>query len=202
MQKPRISAAVLVLALAVPGCSLIPRSASAKPRNIDNICSIFAEKRGWRKAARRAAKKHKQQVQVIMAMMHQESSFVADARPARKRTIILGIPTVRRSSAYGYAQAKDETWKWYRDKSGNRRAQRDKFADAIDFIAWYNAVSRRLLGIKKHNAADLYLAYHEGHRGFSERTYNHRSKRWLVDTARRVDKRALRYARQLRGCGG
>ena len=51
-------------------------------------------------------------VPVPIAMMYQESSFKHDALPPRY--YFLGfIPWGRVSSAYGYAQAKDETWADY-----------------------------------------------------------------------------------------
>ena len=57
-------------------------------------------------------------IPVQMAIMHQESHFVADAQPPR--TWLLGIiPWFRPSSAYGYAQAIDETWDDYLDKAGS-----------------------------------------------------------------------------------
>ena len=93
-----ISLMLLVLA----GC------ASAPPKNTSNLCEIFAEKKGWYKDSRKASKKWNGDIAVIMAMIYQESSFRARARPPRKK--ILGIiPGPRPASAFGYAQAINAT---------------------------------------------------------------------------------------------
>ena len=63
-----------------------------------------------------------------MAMMYQESSFRHDARPPMD--YFLFIPLGRRSSAYGYAQVKDETWDDYKRETGHSWADRDDFGDA------------------------------------------------------------------------
>ena len=97
--------------------------ATSPPRNIDNACEIFKEKRSWYKASRKAYKKWGIPVQIQLAIIHQESSFQPKAKPGRRR--LLGIvPWKRKSTAYGYAQVKDETWDWYRDKAGARGADR------------------------------------------------------------------------------
>ena len=129
--------------------------------------------------------------------MHQESRFVATAKPARKK--LWGfIHGPRPSDAYGYSQAKDATWTWYERSSGNYGADRDNFDDAIDFIGWYNDVSHKTNGIAKDDGLRLYLAYNEGHGGYKRKTY--RSKQWLVDVAKKVDRRAKTYNSQLAAC--
>jgi len=113
--------------------------------------------------------------------------------------MILGIiPGPRASNAYGYSQAKDGTWLQYERASGNYGADRDDFDDAIDFVGWYNDVSHRRNGIPKDDAFRLYLAYHEGHGGYERQTY--RSKQWLMDVARKVDRKAKQYNTQLKAC--
>ena len=63
--------------------------------------------------------------------MRQKSSFRHNAAPPR--ATFLGVPMWwRQSSAYGYAQAKDSTWEWYQQKTGNWGADRDNYADAVD----------------------------------------------------------------------
>ena len=63
--------------------------AAAPPKNTSNLCEIFTEKKGWYKDSRKASKRWDGDIAVMMAMIYQESSFKARARPARKK--ILGI---------------------------------------------------------------------------------------------------------------
>ena len=71
-------------------------------------------------------------------------------------------------------------------------------SDALDFIGWYNYKSHKQLGIGLNNPENLYLAYHEGYKGYSDRTY--RKKPWLMDVASRVQKRSEMYQKQYWGC--
>lgn len=182
---------LLTVFMLLSGCTTAP------PRNIDSSCAIFEQYRGWYRATKKVQEKYGVPQHVQLAIVHQESKFDADAKTPRR--YLLGfIPWKRASTAYGYAQVKDETWAWYQKKSGNWMADRDDFADAVEFIGWYAEISQRTLGISKWDARQQYLAYHEGHGGFKRKTY--RQKPWLVDVSRKVQTRAQRYAVQLKGC--
>lgn len=187
----RRAAAVLSLLLALTGCATTPPS---KP---GDACAIFEEKRGWYRAAKKSQQRWGTPIHVQMAIMHQESRFIHDAQPPRR--YLLGfIPWTRASSAYGYAQVKDEAWSDYRKQAGRWGASRDDFADAADFVGWYTHTTHRLLGVSKWDARQQYLAYHEGHGGFRRGSY--RGKAWLQKVAAKVDTRARDYATQLKGC--
>lgn len=176
---------------------LLGACAGAPPSNPENVCAIFDEKDDWYDDAADAREEWGSPIWVMMAIMHQESRFDARARPARRK--ILGfIPGPRPSSAYGYPQAKDTTWDWYKDNAGRWGADRDDFGDAIDFIGWYNHQSRKRSGISLWDPYALYLAYHEGHGGYNRGTY--RNKSWLQGVARKVERQAGRYRVQLAGC--
>ena len=184
-------ALVVSLALVVGGCTTPP------PNKLGNICDIFREKDEWYADAKDARERWGAPISIMMAFMYQESRFVAGAKPPR--TKIWGfIPGPRESDAYGYSQAKNDTWDWYKRKSGNHGADRDKFEDAIDFVGWYNYTTHQINGIAKDDAFRLYLNYHEGHGGYKRGTY--RSKPWLVEVAKKVDRRASTYDRQLASC--
>lgn len=186
--------AVLLLLLAQVGCASL-----GPPRHTANLCSLFSERQDWRASAFQAQQRWGAPVSVQMAIINQESSFVDDARPPRYW--FLGIlPLWRVSSAYGYGQAKDETWDWYISKTGHTRAERDNFADATDFVAWYMNQSHTLLGISSQDAYRQYLAYHEGHGGYRRKSYN--EKPWLTRVAQKVANTAKQYAVQLKGCRG
>lgn len=181
----------------VLGLIFLSACASSTPRNVANVCSIFEERRGWYRAAKAAESRWQVPIAVNMAFIYQESSFQARARPARNRFLWV-LPGRRPSSAFGYAQALDSTWEDYENRSGNYRASRADFADAIDFVAWYNANSQRLSGIANNDARNLYYAYHEGNGGFQRGSY--RSKEWLLQAADRVQSNAVRFDSQLAAC--
>ena len=134
---------------------------------------------------------------VNMAFIYQESGFKARAKPARRKFFWV-LPGARPSTAFGYAQAVDGTWNDYLEQSGNWDARRDKFADAIDFVGWYNAMSRRINQIPTHDAAHLYFAYHEGNAGYARGTY--REKSWLLNTGSRVQQNSERFNAQFTEC--
>jgi hypothetical protein len=170
---------------------------TSQPQNITNVCAIFEEHRGWFKSAKLSEELWGIPVGVNMAVIYQESSFRARAKPERRRVLWV-LPGPRISSAYGYAQALDSTWNEYKFISGKTRASRSDFNDAIDFVGWYNANSTRISNIAATDARNLYLAYHEGNTGFQQGSF--RDKKWLIDTANRVQINSERFDSQLRGC--
>ena len=180
-----------LVAIGFAGC------ASTPPANRDNVCAIFEEKRGWYDDAKTARARWGIPISVMMAIMHQESRFDATAKPARN-WIFGVIPGPRPSNAYGYSQALEGTWQHYQRSSGNYGADRDDFTDAIDFIGWYSDQTHRVNGVAVDDTYRLYLAYHEGQGGFKRGTY--KSKGWLVEVAKKVDRRAKTFSNQLYGC--
>ncbi|MBR9912643.1 MAG: transglycosylase SLT domain-containing protein [Gammaproteobacteria bacterium] len=182
---------VCLLLLMLTGCI------SSPPQRLTNACHIFDEKKGWYKDARKSQDRWGVPVPVMLAFMYQESRFQAKAKPPRRK-ILWVIPGPRLSNAYGYSQAKKETWEWYKREAGGWGADRDDFGDAIDFIGWYNHTSHRRNKIAKNDAYRLYLAYHEGHGGYARGSY--RRKPWLQKVARKVADRSATYTRQLQGC--
>ncbi|MCC5855380.1 MAG: hypothetical protein JJU10_06820 [Idiomarina sp.] len=187
----------LFIGIALSATILLSGCTTSPPRDPENICNIFEERRDWWRDAKRMNRKWDVPIHVPMAMMYQESSFRARAQPPRR--YVLGfIPWGRVSDAYGYAQAKTMTWDDYVRETGNRRARRDNFGDAIDFMGWYMDKTHRINRVSKWDAYAQYLNYHEGWGGYQRQTYN--QKQWLVQVARRVDERSDRYAQQLRGC--
>ena len=190
LPKPNHIAAMIALVL-LTGCATVP------PDNPENICAIFREKSGWHKAAVKTQNKWGVPPQVALAVVYQESSFRHDALPPRR--YILGfIPWGRVSSAYGYAQAKDETWSDYKREAGGWFASRDNFGDALDFMGWYMNKAQRLNGTSKWDAYEQYLNYHEGWTGYRNRSYDR--KPWLKRVAAKVQERAERFGAQYRSC--
>jgi hypothetical protein len=177
------------------GCAGTPD----QPKRVDNVCEIFRENPKWYTMAHTSYERWGIPIPVVMAIIHQESRFIASAKPPRT-TCLWIFPGPRPSSAYGYAQASDETWEEYQKNTGNTWADRDDFEDAVDFVGWYCNLSSKKCWIQKEDAYNLYLAYHEGHGGFNRKTYQ--KKAWLLQVARKVQRRANNYKSQLAACEG
>ena len=170
--------------------------AEAPPQNPDELCSVFRERPGWYRDATRAAAHWGATIPALMAVMLQESSFEARARPARER--LLGfIPWSRPSTAFGYAQVVDGTWQQYERATGGARSRHD-FGHAAEFVAWYLTELGGVLELPARDVQQLYLAYHEGPAGYRHGSF--REKPWLEKVAVRVAERARRYGLQLDGC--
>lgn len=172
------------------GCTPSP------PQNIENLCEIFKDYPGWYWDAKKTADKWGVPISIQMAIIHQESGFDGQAKPDRTKLLWV-IPWKRPSSAYGYSQALKTTWQHYQTQTGQNNS-RDHFAAASDFIGWYAQEAHRRAGIDKHNAFQLYLAYHEGVGGYQKKTY--RKKVWLMNVAKKVQSRSSLYQAQLSNC--
>jgi hypothetical protein len=182
---------LLLAALILLGCATVP------PQNTNNICSIFQQYPKWYWNAQDAEAKWGVPMSVSLAIMYQESSYQANNKPPR--TKVLGfIPWARPSSAYGYCQATDDTWRAYKKAIHSKSANRNDFDDAINFIGWYATEAKRRASIQKGDAYNLYLAYHEGIGGYLKKTYL--KKPWLINVAKAVDNRAWTYHKQLLKC--
>jgi hypothetical protein len=180
-----------MLAVASQSCvSALP------PAEVEDLCALVAEREEWYPAAAAAASRWEVAPSILMAVIHQESRFRANARPYWK---MLGVPVAPASSAYGYSQALDGTWREYLRSAGRLGARRDVFADAVDFVGWYADRIHRQTRIPKDDAFRLYLAYHEGPGGFSRGSYA--AKPWLQGVARRVAARAALWERDALRCG-
>ncbi|MEP2530265.1 transglycosylase SLT domain-containing protein [Shimia sp.] len=184
----------LVILMFVASCGGGDKS---PPRNMENACAILQEKSHFKRAFKTTQRRWGVPVNVQMAVLYQESKFISNARTPNK--YVLGVlPMGRQSSAYGYAQALDATWDQYRKETSNPSARRNDIKDATDFMGWYMNKTKEKNGISLSNARGQYLAYHEGHTGYSRGTYKNKS--WLVRVADDVDSRSRRYAEQLRKC--
>ncbi|MFC2966608.1 transglycosylase SLT domain-containing protein [Acidimangrovimonas pyrenivorans] len=170
----------------------------APPSDLNDACSIVQERPRYLFAMRAAERRWGVPVHVQMAIIHQESKFVGNARTPYRWALGV-IPMGRASSAYGYAQVLDGTWDDYRQEARRYGARRNRINDATDFMGWYIDKANRKLGIPKSDARRQYLAYHEGFSGYARGSY--RRKSWLLAVANRVERRSETYHRQLVACG-
>ncbi len=182
----------MLIAVLVQGCA-----ANRQPSTTTDICRIFTERAHWYGSMQKSERKWGTPMHVQMAIIWRESAFRAHVRAPRKR-ILWVIPAGRASSSRGFTQAIDGTWNWYKESTGNTGADRSSFEDSADFVGWYVSMTRRINGVRKTDAYNNYLAYHEGHGNFKKRSF--RNKPNVRKAAREVKNMADRYERQLRGC--
>ncbi len=170
---------------------------SNRQTNTENSCILFEQNKHWYKATKKSYDKWKVPISLQLAIINQESSFNQFAKPKRKK--ILGIiPGSRASTAFGYAQVTNPTWNWYKRKTNNNNASRGNFSDVTDFIGWYTTQSENIVGISKNDYYNQYLAYHEGHNGWKQKTFL--KKKWLLTVAKNVESNAKMYNNQLSKC--
>ena len=190
MNNLLVATSLLLLSALLVGCG--------SPRiDVDDICSVYQGHPEWEQSAIEAEDRWGIPQEVVMAVIRHESSFVGDASAPRRRYLGF-IPGGRLSSAYGFAQALDSTWDEYKQRTGSDKRRRHRFADAADFVGWYLNRAHRSLQISRDDGYRLYLAYHEGHRGFLSKKYENHPR--LMEVASGVEKTQQSYQRQLRQC--
>ena len=135
-----ITGIVLVTVCLLSGCIEGPL------RSLENICQIFSDRPHWKVAIERSVERWGVPPEITVSFVYQESSFRSDARPPRRKILWI-IPWKRPTTAFGYAQAIDATWARYQQDTGSIDADRTDFADAVDFIGWYNELSYTALGL-------------------------------------------------------
>ena len=167
------------------------------PKNQEDACSIIKQKQSWRTALKKTERRWGISPGMQLAFIKTESNFKPTARTQRKYFLGL-IPSGRISSAYGYSQALDGTWKEYKKSTGNRYHRRSNFAHSTNFIGWYADKTKRLLGISKNNAYLQYLAYHQGQAGFKTGAY--KNKKALLKVANKTALNKKKFDRQLKKC--
>ena len=185
---------VIILAFVfIQSCGIFNRV----PYSQNDACKILEKKTSWRKSVNSSSKKWGVSPGLQLAFIKTESNFRARAKTPRK--FFLGIiPTGRISSAYGYSQALNGTWDWYKKDTGNKSARRTNFSDSTDFIGWYVNQTHKKLKISKSNVYRQYLAYHQGHAGY--RSGRYKSSEAIMAVAKRTSKTASIFEKQLKNC--
>ena len=193
--KPVLAALAAMLATA---CASMPTPSSTQ---IADACTLLKDNRQWHEALRETARNWGAPMGFQLAVINQESSFDADARPPRGESQWFGLVQGDYiSSATGYSQALDGTWKMYQEKTGKWNASRTSFRDASDFIGWYFNTNGQRVGVDQYDYRAHYLIYHEGATGYVNGTW--KAKGWLVNVAAKVASQAARYESQISNCAG
>ena len=191
MRVDNLLTAISILFIFTIACTSIDKI------NTADGCILFKEKKNWYKSTQKSRDKWGVSIPLQLAIINQESSFSQFAKPKRNKFFGL-IPGARPSTAFGYAQITNPTWNWYKSRTGKTNASRANFKDITDFIGWYTTQSKKMLGIPMNDYFNQYLAYHEGHGGWKNRSYD--SKKWLIAVAKKVELKANMYNNQLKEC--
>ena len=174
---------------------ILSSCASKPPQQQENICKIFKDKSSWYRLVNRSEEQWGAPIHVQMSILRQESSFQNRVKP--ERTKLLGlIPWKRKSSAFGYSQAIDSTWNWYKKERNRPLASRVNFADAVDFTGWYINKTTKILKISKKDAYRQYLAYYKGWGDYK----NYKKDKKAIIYAKSVKDLANNYRKQLTVC--
>lgn len=203
MQQRTIGIQILCVLLSLLLMYILLNPPRSKPvKTTENICTIFKQKPLWHKHTQDAYKKWGTPIALQMAIIYTESSFKANAFQKFKTKTILQnevpIPWSRVSSASGYMQALDAAWQDYLESTDQFIADRYSFKSATDFIGWYTNAAHQRLGIDKTDSYNLYLAYHEGFTGYKQK--RHLQKPWLLNVAKRLEKKTELFQKQLKQC--
>ncbi|WP_367605722.1 transglycosylase SLT domain-containing protein [Legionella sp. W05-934-2] len=149
-----------------------------------NICQLVKRHPEWHRAAKKTEKKWGVPVHIQFAIIDIESDFNAKT-------------TTRNSSSKGFAQALNEPWGEYL-KANGKNHNRYEFHSSTDFIGWYASQAKQQANISPKNAYELYLAYHEGIRGYQK--IKKRPKHWVLRLARHVSALSDEYKKKLSSC--
>ncbi len=190
MRKLSVSTIWVIFSLLLTACQ-------TREFDKEDLCSVYNAHPEWEQHAMAAEHRWGIPQELIMAVIRYESSFVGDAQAPRRRYFGI-IPGERLSSAYGFSQALNQTWKEYQERTDQPEAKRDNFVDAADFVGWYLNRTHRSLQIPRSDGYHLYLAYHQGHRGFLRRDYEQKPN--LMRVARKVNTTRMTYRMQLKQC--
>lgn len=171
------------LLLAITLCACRPREAAAPPAPAPNAtCALLASHPSWTQALAHAERRWGAPPYLLLAFIRQESNFRRDARSPKTR------------GPYGYPQAVARTWETYRQALRRPHADRNDFADAVDFVGWYAHRTRERTGAEYLNVTAHYFAYSRGPAASGPPTVAARRN------AAKVAAFARRYAIDLRAC--
>ena len=204
MTKLYTAFGMVLISVFLHGCSsstVIQKPRTIETKNIktsykNDACKMLQENPDWLDATYASYKKWGTPISVQLSFVYHESSFNYNARPIKKKKLY-EFGTEYASSALGFSQALNGTWKDYTDDHKFQKKSRTNFGHSVDFIGWYNSKSFKM-GIKPDDAYNLYLAYHEGRGGWQRKYYA--KKTWLKNYAKSVKSKSLVYSKQINNC--
>jgi hypothetical protein len=154
-----------------------------------NACALLERNPGWSDDLKAAQTTWQVTPGTMLAVLDQESRFVASARGA-------GAGGANPQRNFGYAQANLRTWNWFLRDTGKAAGARTDFGLSADFVGWHFATMERRIGANRTNTIEHYLAYKMGEGG-----YRRGAPASARAVASRVASRARGFDNQLSGCG-
>lgn len=176
---------IILASLAITSCS-----EETKVDNKLTACEILNDHPGWAKSLKKAEDTYKLPPAFAMGVMYQESRFKSNAKAVG-------------SSAYGYAQAINSTWKHFQEDV-KANARRDNFDDSVQFMGWYMAQLAKSAKLKMSESENLYMAYMLGATGFKRyKAGTFKNKAKIIEDkklAKKVKNFTSLYKSQLKKC--
>lgn len=168
-------------------------SSCSEPTKVDTnmgACEILANHPNWKTSLQKAEKKYGLPPALAMGLIYQESRFNANAKNPN-------------STAYGYSQAIDATWKHFQQEV-KANARRDNFDDSVQFVGWYMAQLSKSLKLKMTDSYNLYMAYMLGATGFKRYKAGTFKDKVKIQEDKKLSKKVKNYtnlyASQLKKC--
>ena len=171
------------------GCSDKP---NLKGVDLKNACQLLTHNKNWVSSLKQAKEKWGIPPSYALAIIYYESTFDPNTNP-------------HGSSAYGYAQVIDTTWRNY-EIATKHHAKRTNFDDSVLFLGWYFNHIKDQFDLNWNNPRRLYMSYitDEGAyiRYMSGNTKQQSQPNWTIarNEAQNVADLSELYHEQLNNC--
>ncbi|MEY8767918.1 transglycosylase SLT domain-containing protein [Francisella philomiragia] len=189
-KKIRLRYVLLVIVIVIVAVFFSNTSSDIQVDANMGACEILDQNPSWKSSLKTAQDKYNLPPAFAMGLIYQESRFDAEAKS-------------NYSTAYGYAQAINNTWKHFQDEV-KPNAKRNNFDDSVQFIGWYMSQLAKSLKLKMSDSEDLYMAYMLGATGFKrykDGTFKNKAKiEEDKNIANKVKAYTALYKSQLKDC--
>lgn len=177
---------VFIMTIFLTSCSREPNLDNV---DITNACQILSKQIEWKNSLKITSEKYGIPPSLVMAVIYQESKFKATAKNPQ-------------SSAYGYAQVIDSTWKNYEKQEGGSQSRSD-FLNSTNFIGWYLSKLKYKLNLNWSDQKKLYIAYLLGEHGYHKYYLSGSKNKRIIEIekiAKGVASLSVQYKDQMLKC--
>ena len=180
-----------VLTLLLSGCSL-----SINKKNQNNACEYLYDNPYISHSIQSMTPSTKKQA-LFLAFIRYESNNDPYARPVKYWLIKNWVPWEYHSSAKGYAQSTEATWKDFNTQMADQVNYRHSYYSNIAFINWYITTKNETIESDDY-FYEAYFLYHDGKKGYANKRKNRSNT--LKDYAKKISSTAKSYHAQLKDC--